>query len=208
MAGQFQLESLANRLRSFQRSPELAELWAALKQVPRRVWHVLAACAALMFLLLAAGLFFEGFFGPDVAVRVLFSETANCSPEERLLVAGVMKNRIAHPAFGNAPSVQAVSSQSGAFSSLADSDNTNWQKSRHPAQLTPAERSIWKRCVDALASDLPAPTGPSGRPLVYYHDRSITKPASWNNARWHAIRELSTDHFIFYSIVPATQPPG
>src|ERR1035437_8250465 len=52
---------------------------------------------------------------------------------------------------------------------------------------------------------IPSAIGPSGRPLVYYHDKSIGKPASWDNAKWRAVREESTEHFVFYSIVPVEQ---
>jgi hypothetical protein len=71
--------------------------------------------------------------------------------------------------------------------------------------LTAAEQKVWDECVACASGNIPAAHGPSGRPLVYYHDKSITKPASWDNARWRAVREISTEHFVFYSILPAEQ---
>src|SRR5262249_18423778 len=83
----------------------------------------------------------------EVVARVLFSETANCSPQERLLVAGVMKNRIANPAFGDSPSLQAVVLQRGAFSCINDPGNANWQRTGHLSQLTSREHSIYQQCL-------------------------------------------------------------
>ena len=145
------------------------------------------------------------FLAPNVAARVLFSETANGSRRERILAAGVMRNRIGNPAFGNLPTLKAVVQQHGAFSCIGDSNNANWRKTGHPGQMTPAERAVWEECLACVNGHIPPAIGPSGRPLVYYHDKSIGKPASWDNAQWRAVREESTEHFVFYSIVP-TEP--
>jgi hypothetical protein len=145
----------------------------------------------------------EYYVVPSVVVRVLFSETANCSSRERALVAGVMKNRVRNSAFGNKPTLEAVVLQAGAFSCISDPGNLNWPKSRHPGRMTGVERAIWAQCVEFIESGVTAATGPSGRALVYYHDKRIRKPSSWDNAAWRAVREESTEHFVFYSIVPA-----
>jgi len=141
-------------------------------------------------------------FPPNVVARVLFSETANCTTSERMLVAGVMKNRIGHAFFGGATTMNEVARQPGAFSCVADGDNQNWYKTAHPSQMTSAERKIWEQCLAYANGAVPPARGPSGRPLVYYHDKSIGKPATWNNDRWRAVREMSTAHLVFYSIVP------
>ena len=152
---------------------------------------------------LAAWYCLEAAFAPNVVARVLFSETANCTPHERMLVAGVMRNRIGNRAFGNSATLLAVVQQRGAFSCIGDGNNANWRKTLHPGQMTLAERTIWEECLACANGNIPSALGPSGRPLVYYHDKSIGKPASWDNARWRAVREVSTEHFVFYSLVPA-----
>ena len=140
---------------------------------------------------------------PNVVARVLFAETASCSSRERALVAAVMRNRIRNPAFGNLPTLQAVVLQRGAFSCIGDADNGNWLKTLHPGTMTTRERAVWADCIAIANGSISAAVGPSGRPLVYYHDKSIGKPASWDNAKWHAVREEVTEHFVFYSIVAA-----
>ena len=65
------------------------------------------------------------------------------------------------------------------------------------------EQAVWDQCLACINGHIPPAIGPSGRPLVYYHDKSIGKPAGWDNAKWRAVREVTTEHFIFYSIVPA-----
>jgi len=139
---------------------------------------------------------------PDLVARVLFSETASGSPSERLLVAGVMQNRVGHAAFGDSRTLQEVARQPGAYSCVDDPDNTNWRKTLHPEQMTRTERLIWDQCLAMAASAIVPAHGPSGRPLVYYHDRSIRKPSNWDNDLWRADYEVTTAHFVFYSVVP------
>lgn len=170
------------------------------KTMPKRhaisYWFVLAAALATWWA-------WSWWTAPSVVVRVLFSETANCSSDERRLVVGVMENRIGHAAFGSLASMAAVVRQPGAFSCINDPDNGNWVRTRHLAQMTPAEQVIWAECVALVYSDLPLVRGPSGRPLVYYHDKGIAKPTSWDGPQWRAVHELSTEHLVFYSIVDA-----
>ena len=175
------------------------------RRQPRRTRKKLVVVALLTILALTMWCCIDEFFAPNVVARVLFSETANCTPRERILVAGVMQNRIGNPAFGNFATLTAVVQQPGAFSCVGDSDNANWRKTRHPTQMTPAERAIWEECLACVNGNIPSALGPAGRPLVYYHDKSIGKPARWDNAKWRAVREESTEHFVFYSIVP-TEP--
>ncbi len=163
---------------------------------------VVAALAAGAMLCIGTGwAFWVWFHRPDIVARVLFCETANCTPQERLLVAGMMHNRIGQAVFGNPASLRAVVEQPGAFSCIGDNGNSNWVRTRHPARLTAAEQAIWRECLALARGRIPAAVGPSGRPLVYYHDRSISKPRSWDNQQWRAVPELFTVHFIFYSIV-------
>jgi len=73
--------------------------------------------------------------------------------------------------------------------------------------MSSRERTIWQQCLTLVHASIPPAYGPSGRPLVYYHDKSITKPPSWDNRRYHAIHELTTAHFLFYSILPTDAAP-
>ncbi len=140
--------------------------------------------------------------GPDVVVRVLYAETSGCTGRERRLVMGVMRNRVGNGAFGEARSVREVVLQPGAFSCVGG--GANWEKAGHPGAMNAVERKVWADCEACVqAAGGAATVGPSGRELVYYHDKSIGKPASWDNARWSAVREVVTEHFVFYSVVPA-----
>jgi hypothetical protein len=172
----------------------------------RRRRNSLVALVTLVILALVAWHYLEEFFAPNIIARVLFCETANCSQQERKLVAGVMQNRIGNPAFGHSATLKAVVEQPGAFSCVGDRDNTNWQKTRHPERMTAAEKAIWQACISCVSTTIPSALGPSGRPLIYYHDKSIGKPASWDNTQWRAVREISTEHFVFYSIIPVKPP--
>ncbi len=143
---------------------------------------------------------------PNMTVaRIIFSEAAGVSPEERALVAGVIKNRVGNKAFGGASDMLGVVTQRNAFEALNHAENKNWAKSENPAQFNPKEKQVWQHCLDLAAGAIPEAKGKSGRPLVYYHDKSISRPASWSNRYWTAIEEVETPHFIFYSVVPASQ---
>ena len=141
---------------------------------------------------------------PNMTVaRIIFSEAAGVTPAERGLVAGVIRNRVRNRAFGNAPNMEGVVTSRNAFEALNDPNNSNWEKSGNPESMTPRERQIWEQCLSLAAGNIPAANGESGRPLVYYHDKSISKPRSWDNQYWNAVRELETPSFIFYSVIPA-----
>ena len=158
---------------------------------------------AMVIALLVLAIWWFWFRSPDLVTRVLFCETASCTPHERSLVMAVMQNRIGRSAFGSPTDLYAVVAQLGAFSCVDDDENGNWAKTRHPGRLTTVEQTIWQECRALAQHPKSAGVGPSGRPLVYYHDRSIAKPHSWDNQTWHAVTELATCHFVFYSIVPA-----
>jgi hypothetical protein len=168
-----------------------------------RAKRILAATFAMALLAGWAAWYFAPRALPPVAVRVLYSETAGCSVRERLLVAGVMQNRVGNRAFGNLPSIEEVARQPGAFSCIDDPANGNWKKTARPDRMSAGERVVWEQCERVMAGEIPRAEGPGGTALVYYHDRSITKPRSWDNAKWRAMLEVSTEHFLFYSIVPA-----
>jgi hypothetical protein len=143
---------------------------------------------------------------PNMLVsRVLFSETASVSPQERQLVASVLMNRIGNKAFGGATSLQGVVTQPKAFEALNDPNNSNWSKTAEPSDLTDKEKKIWDECVNLSAGNFAPARGPSGRPIVYYHDKSTTKPKNWDNSWFTAHKEVETPHFIFYSVVPVSK---
>ena len=135
--------------------------------------------------------------------RVLFSETASCTDKERFLVASVIKNRVNNKAFGSLNSMKAVTEYSNAFECVNDSDNSNWEKTAYPENLTKTEKGIWNKCFALALGDFEPATGPSGRAVVYYHDKSIDKPRGLTNRWWKAVPEIETDSFIFYSVIPA-----
>lgn len=130
--------------------------------------------------------------------RVIFSEAAlQCSDDERHLVVLVIKNRINHPGFGQGKlsSMHDVVTQAGAFSCIDDTNNNNWARSKHFADFNEKENTIWKQCLYLTQNDLTGPTD-----VVYFHDKSINKPSSWDNKWWTAHKKTETEHFIFYSI--------
>jgi len=140
---------------------------------------------------------------PDIFVaRVVFAETANTSDTERELVASVIFNRMKHKGFGQGKlnSFNDVVKQSGAFEAINDPNNKNWELSQHIDRMNSKEKHVWEHAL-YLSHAAKSKNGPSGRPLVYYHDKSIKMPKSWNNKYWRAVKEIETPHFIFYSII-------
>ena len=146
----------------------------------------------------------QGSYERKFVARVIFAEAGpSCSDNERELVASVMVGRIGRQGFdnGNLATMYEVASQPNAFSCINDPNNMNWQKSETPEKLSDEEKRIWDQCDSLAGGNFQQHYGPSGRPLVYYHDKSISKPSSWDNKYWYAVKELETDHFVFYSIV-------
>jgi hypothetical protein len=145
--------------------------------------------------------------GRNTVARVIFAEAGpSCSDEERELIASVMLGRINHPGFGNGNlnTMYQVATQPGAFSCINDPKNENWAKSSDISKLNDAEIDAWNQCFDLASGDFQPLHGLSERPLVYYHDKSIETPSSWDNQYWSAVKELETDHFIFYSVTEAS----
>lgn len=144
----------------------------------------------------------------NTVARVIFAEAGpSCSYEERKLVASVMLGRINHPGFGNGElnSMYQVATQPGAFSCINDPKNMNWAKSSDIGNLNDAEIEAWNQCFELASGNFQPLRGSSERPLVYYHDKSIEMPSSWDNQYWSAVKERETDHFIFYSVIEASE---
>ena len=136
--------------------------------------------------------------------RVIFSEANDiCSTFERELVASVIKNRVGHPGFnrGQFTTMEEVAKEPGAFSCVNDPSNKKWWLSI--SDMEGKDKKIWDDCVE-LSRGTFEPfmgyMGYMGVKLVYFHDKSIDKPASWNNQWWTANKEFETTNFIFYSV--------
>jgi len=142
----------------------------------------------------------------NVVSRIIFSEASPIvSNEERELVATTIMNRKNHRGFGRGKleDMEDVVTQPGAFEALNDPRNSNWARSGNPQRFSGKELQAWLHSVELSEGNFTPIQSPSGRPIVYYHDKSIEKPSSWDNKYWKAIKEIETPHFIFYSVVPA-----
>jgi hypothetical protein len=145
---------------------------------------------------------------PSVA-RVIFAEAGgSCTPQERLMVASVMRNRIKHQGFNDGQLYTMYDSayQYGAFSCVGDDKNKNWKLSKMFAlAMSPSNRlkgDFLEADIEAWNQSLMLSRGnfvvhPD---IVYYHDKSISKPKSWDNKYWTAVKEIETEHFVFYSV--------
>lgn len=137
--------------------------------------------------------------------RIIASEAGgNVSDYERELVATVIKNRIGHAGFnmGNLENMKDVVSSPGEFEALNDPRNKNWEDLANPNDIPAEYNHIWQHAQKLSTGNFKLHNSPSGRPLVYYHDKSIDVPDNWTNKYWKAIKELETDKFIFYSVIP------
>lgn len=151
----------------------------------------------------------EGDDASNFVARVIFAEAASASPEEREMVAATMRNRIKHPGFGwlannkgsSLSDMYEVVNEPKAFEAVGDSDNRQWALSARPDKMNEKERQIFKH-AQSVAKSPPSIKGKSGRPIVYYHDKSIDKPKNWDNKYWKTHLEFDTPKFKFYSITP------
>jgi hypothetical protein len=146
----------------------------------------------------------QGSYERSFVARVIFAEAGpSCNDYERQLIASVIANRIECDGFGNGKleSMYQVVNDPNQFSCIGDSNNENWAKSGDSDKLNADEKNVWDQCYSLAGGNFQKQCGPSGRPLVYYHDKSICKSITWDNTYFSAIKELETDHFIFYSKV-------
>ena len=129
--------------------------------------------------------------------RVIFSEGANVNPFERYLIASVMKNRINNKAFGGGKlhDMESVAKQPKAFSCVNDSSNSNWKKSATTDKLTAKEQRVMVQCILLSRGTFTAYDD-----IVFYHDKSITKPSSWDKF-YKTELVIETPKFMFYRIV-------
>jgi hypothetical protein len=134
-----------------------------------------------------------------LTARIIFAETGPaCSRTERLWVASTIKNRIKHRGFklGKLKSMRDVVTQKNAFESLNDNRNSTWVRSVNPAKLKGADVPAYRQ--SALLSK--GGFTPVNSDVVYFHDKSISKPKGWDNKYWTAYKIAETKHFIFYGV--------
>lgn len=138
-----------------------------------------------------------------MVARVIYSETSSvASFEEIQLVCSVIKNRINNKAFGNGKLSNAydVVTQPGAFSCIGDSNNSNWN------QFKPDLNINTKNAVSLARGLMKGGWSNMTPDIVYYHDKSIDMPSSWDNRYWKPILVKETKHFKFYKIVAKPVP--
>ena len=133
--------------------------------------------------------------------KVLYSETSTlCSFEEILAIGNVIQNRVGHPGFGKLRSPIDVVKQRAAFSSVLK-HNSNWDRySINLNQYTKYDAGVAKIL---LSSNMRLGGESWMKDVVYYHDKSISKPKSWDNKYWRAVLVKETQHFKFYKVVKA-----
>jgi len=131
----------------------------------------------------------------NTVARVIFAEAANADHLEKKLVMSVILNRVGHIGFGRIESTRGVVLQSKAFSCVNGKGSTLWTISGNPSKIDGLNRDTWKECLDVAKMTVPLRTD-----IVYYHDHSIKKPSSWNNAYWNAIEVVRTKKFVFYRV--------
>lgn len=131
----------------------------------------------------------------DLVARVIFAEASPlvASSEERWLVASTMKNRIGHYGFmqGKLKSMSAVVKQLATFSCIDDKKNKNMDMTEEVLRQFLAYRTALK-LSEGLFHEYPN--------IVYYHDKSINMPKSWNNKYWTPKLSIETKNFKFYTI--------
>lgn len=135
--------------------------------------------------------------------RVLYSETSSiATTKEKILICCVIQNRIKNRAFGNLPNAYQVCKQPRAFSCVGSTKNKNW------SEFKPDLNKYTKICCELAKYLIKMGTtkisnNPNLQNVVYYHDKSISKPKGWDNKYWKAVLVQETPHFKFYKIVPA-----
>lgn len=130
-------------------------------------------------------------YAENTTARVIYSEASPiCSPAERFLVASVIKNRIGHEGFGRLGTMAQVAGAKGQFSCVNDAKNSNWQASGGTLY-----DKAWRQSVALSDGGFTPYPG-----IVYYHDKSIDKPKSWDNKYWRSVKVIETAHFIFYRV--------
>jgi len=132
-----------------------------------------------------------------LVARVLFCEGGGASLQEKELIMSVITNR-AEQLKVSTTSKHVLNSSN--FCSIWDKKNKNWPLS---AKLdagyksdVPAVNRAWEDCKRIESGEFK-----HNKEVFYFHDKSISKPVSWDKNRyWLIEREIETENFIFYSI--------
>ena len=140
----------------------------------------------------------------NLVAQAIFAEAAGTTEYERYLVASVITNRIKHPGFhrGKLETMEDVVRQPGQFASIQDPHNGNWAKASNINIMNGQEKEIWADCSKLSEGNFDPFIAQSGRPIVYFHSNNIPMPSSWMNQWWTAVKELETESFTFYSVIP------
>ena len=133
--------------------------------------------------------------------KVLYSETSSIATlQEKFLICCVIQNRIKNRAFGNLPNAYEVCKQPRAFSCVNSTKNKNWTQFK--PDLNKFTKLACKMAKILMRSNQKLGRGYSEN-IVYYHDKSISKPSGWDNKYWKAVLVKETEHFKFYKIEKA-----
>lgn len=134
--------------------------------------------------------------------RVIYSETSSIGTnEEKAAICHVIQNRIRNRAFGSGRLFTAydVCKQPKAFSCVGSKKNSNWWEFK--PNLNEYTKSACQLAKSLMKGDEISSENWMDE-IVYYHDKSIEKPAKWDNRFWRAVLVKETKHFKFYKIVP------
>ena len=131
--------------------------------------------------------------------KTIYSETSTlCTYEEIVAVACVIQNRIGLKDFGNCENALEVCKKPGSFTAVSN-HNSNWD------EYTPNLNKFTyydARLAKALASPNVEIKGASWmKDIVYYHDKSIQKPRSWDNKYYKTVLVKITPKFKFYKVI-------
>ena len=131
--------------------------------------------------------------------KTLYSETSTlCTYEEIVAVACVIQNRIGLKDFGNCESAIEVCKKPGSFTAVSH-HNSNWNQFKSNLNKFTYYDA---RLAKALADPNVDIRGSSWmKDIVYYHDKSIQKPRSWDNKYYKTVLVKVTPKFKFYRVI-------
>lgn len=130
--------------------------------------------------------------------KTIYSEASTlCSYEEIDAIGCVIQNRIRLKDFGNCKSALEVCKHLGSFTSVS-THNSNWDE--YKINLNKYANYIAKVAKILHNPNVRLVGKPWMKNIVYYHDKSISKPKSWDNKYYKAILVQETPRFKFYRV--------
>jgi len=130
--------------------------------------------------------------------RVIYSEASPiCTPQERWLVGSVIKNRIKHVGFksGKLKTMLDVVNQKNAFECINHDANTNWRESKY---IRASDSPDYDQAIYLSTGSFTPKLG-----IVFFLTKGTPVPRGMINKKyWTLKKEISTQHFDFYSIKP------